>query len=77
MANSRSRSGWRSRPSSGFREGHGGDLACPHRDVSCCDACALAHPEIVEVYGQHFWSASKADHDALVAELAKSKLRRG
>jgi len=38
-----------------FREGHTGNLACPHRDVSCCPACAQAHAEIVEVGGQHFW----------------------
>ena len=38
-----------------FREGHTGNLACPHRDVSCCPACAQAHEEIVEVGGQHFW----------------------
>lgn len=38
-----------------FREGHTGNLACPHRDVSCCPACARAHEEIVEVGGQHFW----------------------
>lgn len=49
----------------GFREGHGGDLACPHRDVSCCRACAVAHPEIVEVYSQHFWVADPVEREAL------------
>ncbi len=49
----------------GFRVGHSGDLACPHRDVSCCDACARAHVEIVEVYGQHFWISDAAERDAL------------
>src|SRR6266511_260708 len=36
---------------SGFREGHQGDLACPHRDCSVCPKCAAAYPEIVEVRG--------------------------
>jgi len=45
----------------GFRKGHGGDLACPHRDVSCCEACAQKHEEIVEVYGQHFWVTDPAE----------------
>jgi hypothetical protein len=44
----------------GFREGHGGDIACSHRDCSCCPECAK-RPEVVEVYGQHFWIASVAE----------------
>ena len=31
-----------------------GSLACPHRDVSVCPACA-AHPEVTEVAGAHFY----------------------
>lgn len=54
-----------------FREGHSGDLACPHRDVSCCSSCAHAHPEIVEVYGQHFWVADLAERVALKASTSK------
>ena len=55
----------------GFREGHSGDLACPHRDVSCCRACAEAHPEIVEVYGQHFWVADPTERAELARMLAR------
>lgn len=55
----------------GFLEGHSGDLACPHRDVSCCPACAHAHVEIVEVYGQHFWVANLAERVALRLSMAK------
>ncbi len=39
----------------GFREGHQGDLACPHRDISCCPRCADHHPEIVDCLGVHYW----------------------
>lgn len=53
----------------GFREGHGGDLACPHRDVSCCDACAAQHSEIVDVYGQHFWISDPTERELLVEQL--------
>jgi hypothetical protein len=28
-------------------------LACPHRDLSVCAACA-AHPEVLEVAGAHY-----------------------
>jgi hypothetical protein len=52
----------------GFRKGHGGDVACPHRDLSCCRECAKQHPELVDVYGQHFWVPVEADR----AELLKS-----
>jgi len=38
----------------GWREGHSGDVACPHRDCSCCPDCAK-RPEVTAVYGQHFW----------------------
>lgn len=55
-----------------FREGHTGNLACPHRDVSCCSECAAKYPEIVEVYGQHFWVADPADRALLLSDMAKS-----
>lgn len=48
----------------GFRKGHGGDVACPHRDLSCCRECAKT-PGLVEVYGQHFWVPVEADRVAL------------
>jgi hypothetical protein len=45
----------------GFRAGHDGSLACPHRNVTCCPQCAGEYPEIVEVYGRHFWVADPAE----------------
>lgn len=53
----------------GFREGHQGDLACRHREVSCCPQCAAAHPEIVAVEGLHFWIDDPAERAALKAEM--------
>ena len=57
----------------GFSAGHDGSIACPHRDCSCCDACAKAHPEIVEVYAVHFWIADDAKRASLRAELRASQ----
>ena len=57
----------------GFREGRNGDLACPHRDVSCCPACAAKHPEIVEIGGQHFWIADEAERREIAALEAKRR----
>ncbi len=54
----------------GWREGHGGDLACPHRDCSVCPACAAAHVECVEVYGQHFWVPNERERAEIRASLA-------
>lgn len=42
----------------GWKTGHGGDVACQHRDVSCCPECAK-RPEVVAVYGQHFIVSGK------------------
>jgi len=58
-------------PPPGFREGHSYDLACPHRDVSCCDDCANAHPEIVDVGGEHFWIANPAERARLAPRPTK------
>ena len=52
-----------------FRKGHGGDLACKHRDLSVCPACEAAYPEVVNVYGQCFWVADEAEREALRAEF--------
>lgn len=54
----------------GFREGHSGDLACPHRDVSCCPFCAGTYEEIVEVYGQHFWVPDETERASLKAQMS-------
>lgn len=54
----------------GFRLGHDDDsLACPHRDCSTCDLCEKAHPEIIEVYGVHFWVADAKERAKLKAEM--------
>lgn len=56
----------------GFRSGHDGDLACPHRDKSCCVDCADRHVEIVEVCGQHFWIGDPAEREKLIKECHAS-----
>lgn len=57
----------------GFRTNQsGGNIACPHRDVTCCPACAKAYVEIVEVYGQHFWMANQQEREAFIAEMKSS-----
>lgn len=56
------------RPPKGWRTGHDGDLACPHRDVSVCADCARLHVEVIEIYGQHFWIASEAERAVLENE---------
>jgi hypothetical protein len=53
----------------GWREGHGGDLACQHRDCSVCPACAKERPEAMPVYGQHFWIPDPAERAALSAQM--------
>ena len=55
----------------GFRRGHSDALACPHRDVSCCEACAAKHAEIVDVYGQHFWIPDPCERLELKESMAK------
>ena len=52
----------------GWREGHGGDLACPHRDCSVCPACA-ARPEVLAVYGQHFWVPDPGERAELEEQM--------
>jgi hypothetical protein len=56
----------------GFRRGHDDSLACPHRDVSCCDACALKHPEIVDVVGAHFWVPDPSERAKLAETIDES-----
>jgi len=52
-----------------------GDLACKHRDVSCCASCAAAHCEIVDVCGQHFWIADEAERADLMATHIPDEIR--
>ncbi len=56
----------------GWREGHEGDLACPHRDCSVCPPCAASRPEVVEVYGLHFWVSDAAEREALRAAQGRA-----
>lgn len=63
----------RKRMPRGFRTGHSGNIACPHRDVSCCDDCAKNNPEIVEVFGQHFWESDPVENASLRADMAKHR----
>jgi hypothetical protein len=53
----------------GWKTGHGGDVACPHRDCSCCPDCAKRE-EVVEVYGQHFWEPSAIARFDLLKSMA-------
>lgn len=32
-----------------------GALVCIHRDVSCCDACAAEHEQIVSIGAVYYW----------------------
>jgi hypothetical protein len=48
----------------GWREGHEGDVACPHRDCSVCPDCSRRE-EVVEVYGRHFWIPAPLEREAL------------
>ena len=50
----------------GFREGLSGEVACPHRDLSCCPECS-GSDFLVEVFGQHFHAPN--GRDAAIAEL--------
>ena len=50
-----------SRKPRGFREGLQEELACPHRDLSCCDECAAKYANIVESYGTHYWMRDEAE----------------
>ena len=57
----------------GFRSGHDGSIACPHRDRTCCDACATAHQEVVEVCGVHFWIADSTERAELRAKVKEGR----
>lgn len=45
-------------------------LRCPHRDVSCCKACADRYREIVAVRGQHFWTSTPEEKRKLLIMLS-------
>lgn len=59
-----------SRLPKGFRRGHDGSLACPHRDCSTCEDCAGTYSEIVDVVGAHFWIADPEERAVLRAEIS-------
>lgn len=58
-------------PKGFHKNGRNGDIACPHRDISCCAACAKSHVEIVDVYGQHFWIADETERNATIEMMKK------
>lgn len=60
----------------GFRRGHDDSLACPHRDCTCCNACAGKHIEIVEVGSTHFWVPNEAERIALIVEIGALAAKR-
>ena len=46
----------------GFRiDNRSEQVACPHRDLSCCVECVNTYSNIVEVYGAFYWMRSKAE----------------
>ena len=63
---------WAKRKPAGFREGFDGELACNHRDVSTCDACAAKYSNIIESYGVHYWMRNEAElneWNVMIAEI--------
>jgi hypothetical protein len=59
----------------GFREGHAGDLACPHRDVTTCAVCQIEHPEIIVIGGQAFW-VPDPEEQREIAALENKRIQR-
>src|SRR5690349_21489268 len=56
----------------GLRRGHDDSMACPHRDLSVCSACAKKHaPALVDVCGHHYWIPNEDERAELMA-LASS-----
>ena len=47
------------------------ELYCPHRNRSCCDECANAYGNIVEVYGTHYWLRNQAEVVEFLAEIGE------
>jgi hypothetical protein len=58
----------------GFREDRRtGQVACPHRDLSCCATCAPSD-FLVEVHGQHhFAMLGRAAHEQIRAAYAAER----
>lgn len=59
----------------GFRRGHDDSLACPHRDVSCCDECVETHPEIVDAFGACYWVPDERERAELRAMAERMRAR--
>jgi hypothetical protein len=55
----------------GWKTGHGGDVSCPHRDVSVCPDCAK-RVEVVDVYGQAFWVSSAIARFDLLKSMGRT-----
>ena len=56
----------------GFREDPDTlELRCPHRDVSCCDACATKYADrIVDFHGSRAWASTDAEREQLLSLYA-------
>ena len=64
-----------------LRRGTQGEIACCHRDLSVCPACAAKYaPDLVEVYSVHYWvpdpkerAALAKSHEAFDAECTAAE----
>lgn len=55
---------------SGLRRGHDDSIACAHRDLSVCPACATKHaPTLVDVYGQYYWIPNAVERAELLQDM--------
>lgn len=59
----------------GFRYGFDDAVACPHRDVTCCDTCRGAHEELVAVREFTYW-VTDPDHRAEMREREATEAQR-
>jgi hypothetical protein len=57
----------------GLRRILGDEIACPHRELSCCAACAALHENLVFIAGHHYWVPDLEARNALVAKLQSGK----
>lgn len=56
-----------------LRRGHDDSIACAHRDLTVCSACATKYaPVLVDVYGQHFWIPSSVERAELLQSMRET-----
>jgi hypothetical protein len=59
----------------GLRYGHDDSLACEHRDLSVCPACAARYaPACVNIYGHHYWIPDATERDALSVQMLVARV---